>query len=230
MLPSTSHGAPGPAFSLDSWILRLKSWFHPDRFVKSKRPPSHNEKTPRATTFNAAWPFLCSPLSLDLPSPTISVSFAVDSELSIDTESEFSSTESSRCPTPIHESHPYPEAGFKSTHRSIVLSHIRILPTENATTSQPAATPINASRPLDFSRDAFLAKYSHQELVLLEFLTHTSDIHSDNIDEVLFRYPPGFSNTCRCANSTDEGNSDFCEVCQLVDAYMAYSLERFQET
>jgi len=92
-------------------------------------------------------------------------------------------------------------------------------------TSSPAAT--NLPTTLNVSRDALLAEYSHQELVLLEFITHTSDMQAGNIDDVLLKFPPGFSYACLCSGMAEEGEV-LCEVCQLLDAYMDYSLERFR--
>lgn len=90
----------------------------------------------------------------------------------------------------------------------------------------PAVVSTNPSVPPNLSRNALLAKYSHQELVLLEFITHSSEAHTGDIDSVLLKYPPGFTHACHCAGMED--GDDLCEVCQLLDAYMDYSLERFR--
>jgi hypothetical protein len=58
-------------------------------------------------------------------------------------------------------------------------------------------------------------------------MTHSSDMYTGDIDEVLIRCPPGFTRACRCTGM-DEEDSSLCEVCQLLDAYMDYSLERFR--
>jgi len=71
-----------------------------------------------------------------------------------------------------------------------------------------------------------LDAYSPQELVLLEFLTHAPDIAVHDIEEILMKYPPGFTASCRCTTIDAEDIEELCDVCQLADAYMDYSFER----
>ncbi|KAF8471528.1 hypothetical protein JB92DRAFT_3054850 [Gautieria morchelliformis] len=151
-----------------------------------------------------------SPLSTYLPSPTLNPSFDTDPEsLEIG-----SSTALSPCHTPPED---YPCTDNKSlrhtTGRSISKAKSKVLSTNSATTASARTY-------------ALLDEYSLQELVLLEFVTHTSDVQPADIDGILLRYPPGFSRVCRCARMEE----DLCELCRLLDAYMDYSLERFQGT
>ncbi|KAF8521036.1 hypothetical protein JB92DRAFT_3141343 [Gautieria morchelliformis] len=146
----------------------------------------------------------------DLPSPTLNPSFDTDPEsLEIG-----SSAAMSPCHTPPEDYHCTDNKPLRhTTGRSISKAKSKVL-SANSTTTASARTY------------ALLDEYSLQELVLLEFVTHTSDVQPADIDGLLLRYPPGFSRVCRCAGMEE----DLCELCRLLDAYMDYSLERFQGT
>lgn len=144
----------------------------------------------------------------------ISLGFDIDLEL----ESEFSSTESLPYHTPSFGDYSHADANLKSPHP---------VSEESLCKNTPAVTSTDPPAPSNPSRDALLGEYSHQELVLLEFMTHSSDMYTGDLDNVLIRYPPGFTQACRCVGMDEEGD-DLCEVCHLLNAYMDYSLERFQ--
>lgn len=146
--------------------------------------------------------------------PQISVSFPSDSDSELEIESEPSTTESSRCHTPLGD-YPCVDDSLNLFYQA----------SKSLSKADPAEISTILTTALDNSRDALLAEYSHQELVLLEFITHTPD--AANVDDVLLKYPPGFSHACQCAGTVEE-EDDLCEVCQLLDAYMDYSFERFQ--
>ncbi|KAF8508709.1 hypothetical protein JB92DRAFT_3144947 [Gautieria morchelliformis] len=198
--------------SLDSCLSRLKCWLRPGHSFGSQGDISHVEQTSCGTTFNPAVLSLPSPLSIDLPSPTINLSFYIEPE-SFEIGSEPSSTASSRCHTPL-EDYPYADSkALRHTGLSISKTNSEV----------PSTNPITTPSVMRYT---VLAEYSLQELVLLEFITHTSDVQAADIDDLLLRYPPGFSRVCRCAGMVE----DLCELCQLLDVYMDYSLERFQGT
>ncbi|KAF8510703.1 hypothetical protein JB92DRAFT_3097346 [Gautieria morchelliformis] len=166
--------------SLDSWLSRLKYWLRPVHSFESQGDISHIEQTSCGTTFNPAVLSSPSPPSIDLPSSTIYLSFDIDPE-SLEIGSEPSSTASSRCHTPL-EDYPYADnkALRHTTGLSISKTNSKVLSTNSTTT--PSAR-----------RYTLLGEYSLQELVLLEFITHTSDVQPADIDDILLRYPPGFS-------------------------------------
>ncbi|KAF8494049.1 hypothetical protein JB92DRAFT_3127040 [Gautieria morchelliformis] len=193
--------------TLDSWLSRLKYWFRPVHSCESQGDIGHIEQT-SCPTFNPTVLSPPSPLSIDLPSRRSDL----DPE-SFEIGSGPSSTPSSRCHTPLEDPYAEKKALRHPTRLSISKLNSKALSTNSTTTSSAR-------------RYTLLGEYSLQELVLLEFITHTSDVQPADIDDLLLRYPPGFSRVCRCAGMVE----DLCELCQLLDAYMDYSLERFRGT
>jgi len=213
-LPSSwsSHSVLGHAFSLDFWLAHLKSWHHSDRANQSKDTPGHDLRNPFSITTSPDLRSLPDCLILNLPSPTIHWSFEYISEaLESDSESE------SEC------SHI-----TSSQDQFMTITNLDGSPNAKLSTitrNNPTQTIVLPSS--DVVRRSLLSQYSEQELVLLEFLTHSPDVKACDIDEVLGLYPPGFSNGCCCDPNDDEGQN-LCEVCQLTEAYLDYSFERFQ--
>jgi len=162
----------------------------------------------------------------------MNLSFNLDPELpfNADTESEISSAASSRCSSPTIEHPRNLETTLKVVDSPSALTSIDVAVNRTVITPTSVMIYFSTRTASASSRQSLLAQYSHQELVLLEFLTHASDANARDIDEVLIRYPPGFTNACRCANVDEDIGSceELCEVCQLADAYMNYSFERYK--
>ncbi|KAF8584283.1 hypothetical protein K439DRAFT_1633665 [Ramaria rubella] len=219
---SFTPNAFGHAFS---WFSRLRSRSHPH---SSTTVPA-SEKIPRDTIVNVVLAPLYHQLSLDLPSPSIHLSFAGDSSFSLDTDhvSQLWSAESSLCSTPSFRSYSNINGSCKSVRCSAVSSPVHPSPLRIVTNLLPNEIAVDTAIPQKFNRNALLAEYSHQELVLLEFLTREPNVQIGDIDEVLLQYPPGFSSACQCVNA-NEDDTNLCEVCQLVDAYMDYSFKKFR--
>jgi len=204
--------ALGRIFSLNSWLAHLKSWHHSDRRSNSGGGFEQDSLiAPCTPMFIPASISFLDPLSLNLPSPTMHFTFDSDPEVSFETDSEPSSIASSRCSTPSLKEEPnqrsasiYPKTGAAHTAPNNIMSPLVGVPHLN--------------------RESLLAQYSHQELVLLEFLTHLSHVDVRDIDEIMCMYPPGFINACHCAM---EG--ELCRSCQLADTYIEYSFQRCRE-
>jgi len=215
-----SPSAFGRIFSLDSWLAHLKSWHHSDRRFNSAAKFDQDSRTHCGAISIPVLPSVPGSLSLNLPSPTMHLSFDLDPGLSFETDSETSSPASSRCSTPSLEDDRNLETTLKSSDAALAYNP----PSKIATTSLPVAIHTVSH----INRESLLSQYSHQELVLLEFLTHAPNVDVRDIDEILCMYPPGFTNACHCVSQEEEAetSTELCEVCRLADAYIEYSFER----
>ncbi|KAF8532097.1 hypothetical protein JB92DRAFT_2844450 [Gautieria morchelliformis] len=185
------------AASLESWVSRVKCWLRPVHCsFESQGDISHVEQTS---------PAVLSPpslISIDIPSPTLNLSFDIDPEST--------STASSRCHALWLLARKY---SLKCYGDNKVFRHT----TGRSISKNSEVLSTNSTTTLNVRIDTLLSEYSRQELVLLGYITLTSDVQ--DIDDLLLRYPPGFSRVCRCAGMVE----DLCEACQLWEVYMEYS-------